>query len=34
MRDLSFVDATGKRFLESGDYYLLVGGQKVKFEVE
>jgi beta-glucosidase len=34
MRDLSFVDATGKRFLESGDYYVLVGRQKVKFEVE
>jgi beta-glucosidase len=34
MRDLSFVNATGKRFLESGTYYLLVGGQKVKFEIE
>ncbi len=34
MRDLSFVDATGKKFLESGSYFLLVGGQKVKIEIE
>lgn len=33
MRDLSYVDADGKRFLESGDYYVIVNNQKVKFEV-
>ncbi len=34
MRDLSYVDAKGNRFLETGDYYVLVNSnQKVKFEV-
>lgn len=33
MRDLSYTDATGKRFLEPGDYYVIVNDQKVKFEV-
>ncbi|QNA45955.1 glycoside hydrolase family 3 N-terminal domain-containing protein [Lacibacter sediminis] len=33
MRDLSFPDANGMRRLESGDYYLIVNGQKIKFEL-
>ncbi|MDD4032568.1 MAG: glycoside hydrolase family 3 N-terminal domain-containing protein, partial [Bacteroidales bacterium] len=33
MRDLSYVDADGKRFLETGVYYVIVNNQKVKFEV-
>jgi beta-glucosidase len=33
MRDLSYTDATGKRFLETGEYYVIVNDQKVKFEV-
>ncbi len=33
MRDLSFVDSDGKHFLETGDFYVLVNKQKVKFEV-
>jgi beta-glucosidase len=33
MRDLSYPDNMGKRHLETGDYYLLVGNQKVKFEL-
>lgn len=32
-RDLSYTDATGKRFLEAGDYFVLVNKQKVKFTV-
>jgi len=32
-RDLSYVDADGKRFLETGDYFVIVNKQKVKFEV-
>lgn len=32
-RDLSYVDADGKRFLEAGDYYVIVNNQKVKFEI-
>jgi len=32
-RDLSYVDANGKRFLEAGDYFVIVNKQKVKFEV-
>lgn len=32
-RDLSYVDSDGKRFLETGDYYVIVNNQKVKFEV-
>ncbi len=34
MRDLSYTDANGKRFVESGDFYIHVGNQKVKFELE
>ena len=33
MRDLSFVDADGQRFLEPGEYYIMVDGQKVKLEI-
>lgn len=33
VKDLSFIDSTGKRILEAGDFYLLVNNQKVKFEV-
>lgn len=32
-RDLSYVDSDGKRFLEAGDYFVLVNNQKVKFEL-
>jgi len=32
-RDLSYVDADGKRFLETGDYYVIVNNHKVKFEL-
>jgi len=33
MRDLSYTDATGKRFLETGEYFVIVNGQKVKFTI-
>jgi len=33
MRDLSYVDATGNRFLEAGDFHIEVNGQKIKFEL-
>lgn len=33
MRDLSFPDANGMRRLETGDYYLIVNDQKIKFEL-
>lgn len=33
MRDLSFTDATGKRILESGDFYIHVGNEKLKLEL-
>lgn len=33
-RDLSFVDSDGIRFLESGDYYIMVKDQKVKITLE
>ncbi|HEY3371144.1 MAG TPA: glycoside hydrolase family 3 N-terminal domain-containing protein [Prolixibacteraceae bacterium] len=33
MRDLSYVDSNGKRFLEAGDYFVMVNNQKVKFAV-
>ena len=33
VRDLSYVDAQGRKFLESGEYYVLVNNQKVKFEM-
>ncbi|MDU1890115.1 MAG: glycoside hydrolase family 3 N-terminal domain-containing protein [Dysgonomonas sp.] len=32
-RDFGFVDGNGKRFLESGDYYILVKDKKIKIEV-
>ncbi|MDP4184834.1 MAG: glycoside hydrolase family 3 N-terminal domain-containing protein [Bacteroidota bacterium] len=34
MRDLSYTDANGKRFLEAGDYYVIVNHQRVKFKIE
>jgi beta-glucosidase len=33
MRDLSFPNSDGYKILETGDYYLMVGNQKVKFEL-
>ncbi|OIP83994.1 MAG: beta-glucosidase [Porphyromonadaceae bacterium CG2_30_38_12] len=33
MRDLSFTNATGKRFVEAGDFYVHVNNQKIKFEI-
>ena len=33
MRDLSFPDGTGKRFLEEGDFFIHVGNQKIKIEL-
>lgn len=33
MRDLSFPDANGVRHLESGDFYLMINQQKIKFEL-
>ena len=33
MRDLSYTDATGKRFLEPGEFIVSVGGRKLTFEV-
>lgn len=33
-RDFGFVDADGKRFLEAGDYYIVVKDQKLKIHVE
>ena len=32
-RDLSFVDGDGKRFLEAGDYNILVKNKKIKVEI-
>lgn len=32
-RDLSFVDGDGKRFLETGDYNILVKNKKIKIEI-
>lgn len=32
-RDLGFIDENGKRFLESGDYYIIVKDKKVKIEI-
>ncbi len=34
IRDLSYVDGYGQKHLESGEYYLQVGNQKVQFELE
>lgn len=33
MRDLSFPDADGKRHLESGDFVIMAGNQKIKFQL-
>jgi beta-glucosidase len=33
VKDLSFSDATGKRLLEEGDFYIWVNDQKIKFEL-
>jgi beta-glucosidase len=33
MRDLSYVDANGKKFLETGEYHIIVKDQKMMFEV-
>jgi beta-glucosidase len=33
MRDLSYTNSDGKRFLEAGAYFLMVNDQKVKFEI-
>ncbi len=33
MRDLSFPDANGNRVLESGDFYISINNQKIKFEL-
>ena len=33
MRDLSYTDATGKRFVEAGEFVVWVGNQKLTFEV-
>ena len=32
-RDLSFVDSDGNRFLEPGDYYIMVKDRKVRLQV-
>ncbi|MCD7972888.1 MAG: glycoside hydrolase family 3 C-terminal domain-containing protein [Candidatus Azobacteroides sp.] len=32
-KDLSYVDSNGDRFLEAGDYYVMVNDQKLKFEL-
>jgi len=32
-RDLSFVDSDGKRFLEAGDYNIIVKNKKIKIEI-
>ena len=34
MRDFSFVDRTGKRYLDNGEYHIIVGDQKAVVEVE
>jgi beta-glucosidase len=34
MRDLSFSDATGKRVLESGDFFVIVGGKKLMLTLD
>lgn len=33
IRDLSYVDENGDRILEAGDFYVLVGNQKLKFKL-
>ena len=32
-RDFGFVDENGKRFLEAGEYYIMVKDRKVKIEL-
>lgn len=32
-KDLSYVDALGNRFLENGEYYVIVNDQKIKIEI-
>ncbi len=34
LQDLGFIDSNGKRFLESGEYYIMVKDKKVMVEVE
>lgn len=33
MRDLGFPDSNGNRHLESGDFYLIINNQKIKFQI-
>jgi len=33
LTDLSYTDATGKRILEVGDYFIYVGNEKIKIEM-
>lgn len=33
MRDLSYTNSEGKRFLEVGDYFVMVNDQRIKFEL-
>ena len=33
MKELKYTDATGKRFLEAGEFIVSVGGRKLTFEV-
>ena len=33
LRDLGFVDRTGRRYLDKGEYRIIVGEQKVAIEV-
>ncbi|WP_130736047.1 glycoside hydrolase family 3 N-terminal domain-containing protein [Flavobacterium sp. J27] len=33
IRDLSYVDSFGNRHLETGDFYIIVNNQKIKFEL-
>ena len=33
MRDLSFPDSDGNRYLENGDFYLMIDKQKIKFQL-
>ncbi len=33
LHDLSYTNSEGKRFLEVGDYFVMVNDQKIKFEI-
>ena len=33
-KDFSYIDEAGNRFLEEGDYYVMVKDQKVKIEIK